>query len=198
MTASLRRLSLTLALTLAACVTHIAPSRSQNPAPSEAFARYARFELTPLRGADGEVTAQSAAMAKIQASINERLGPRINAWNAKPTTGDTRTLVIEPVVTQLKFVGGGKRFWAGSSAGSSAVILRARFSDKATGTEVANAEFYAKAAAMGGAYSMGGTDNAMLDRIGNSLAVYVIENHASAVGGPVEPTGKDARELARR
>jgi hypothetical protein len=57
-------------------------------------------------------------------------------------------------------------------------------------------EFYAHAAAMGGAFSVGGTDNAMLVRIANSLAVYVFSNYRQAVGGPVMPTETEADSIA--
>ena len=185
-----------LAATLCACVTHIEPSTSQNPAPTEKFDAYQRIELLPLQAATPEVAEQIDALAKIQESINERLGRRVDAWNAKPVEGVPRTLVITPVVTELKFVSGGKRFWAGSAAGSSAVILKAKCVDKGTGKSVAFPEFFAKAAAMGGSYSFGASDNAMLQRIGNSLAVYVLTNYRKAVGGPVQPTKVEADSIA--
>jgi hypothetical protein len=36
-------------------------------------------------------------------------------------------------MTELKFVGGGKRFFAGALAGSSAIVLHAKLAEKATG-----------------------------------------------------------------
>jgi hypothetical protein len=40
----------------------------------------------------------------------------------------------------LKFVGGGKRFVAGAMAGSSAVVIRMRLTDVATGEVIADPE----------------------------------------------------------
>jgi hypothetical protein len=188
-------LSSVLALALVGCVTHIEPSTSKNPAPAERLDAYQRFELQPLQAATPQVAEQSDAMARIQESINARLGERLAQLNQKPVEGEARTLVITPIITELKFVNGAKRAFGGSMAGSSAVILKAKVVDKATGKSVAFPEFFARAAAMGGAYSMGGSDNAMLQRIGNSLAVYILTNYRNAVGGPVEPTNQEASSI---
>ncbi len=178
------------------CVTNIQPGTSQNPAPAENFSAFNRFEVTPLKSANSEVAAYQDALARIQENIDDRLKSRLDRWNAKPLETPTRTLLIEPVITDLKFVGGGQRFVAGAFAGSSAVVMRARFLDKEAGKELAYPEFYAHAAAMGGAFSVGGTDNAMLVRIANSLAVYVFSNYRQAVGGPVMPTETEAASIA--
>ena len=98
---------------------------------------------------------------------------------------------MQPSIEELKFVSGGNRAWAGAFAGSSAVRMRVRFSDKATGAVVAEPEFYQRAAAMGGAYTFGGSDNAMLVRIASVIEEYARRNHAQAVGGP---TGLEAAQ----
>ena len=48
--------------------------------------------------------------------------------------------------------------------------------------------FYARAAAMGGAWTFGTTDNLMLTRIAERLTDYIAANYDAAVGGP---TGQD-------
>jgi len=50
-----------------------------------------------------------------------------------------------------------------------------------TGQEIANPEFFQRAAAMGGNYSLGATDNDMIARVATR---YLEENYAQAVGGP--------------
>jgi hypothetical protein len=37
---------------------------------------------------------------------------------------------------------------------------------------------------MGGAWSIGGSDNAMLSRVANLITTYTKDNYADAVGGP--------------
>jgi hypothetical protein len=67
--------------------------------------------------------------------------------------------------------------------------MKVQISEKETGRIVAEPIFYARAAAMGGAWSFGSTDNLMLTRIASRLTDYLANNYASAVGGP---TGQDA------
>jgi len=61
-----------------------------------------------------------------------------------------------------------------------------RFSDADTGEEIADPEFYQHAAAMSGAWSMGGADNAMLARESTLIASYLSANYDQAVGGPTK------------
>jgi hypothetical protein len=183
-------------LTLTAgCVTNIKPSTETNPSPLEKFSAFNRFELIPLKAANNEVAEQKAAMLKIEENIQDRLGKRLQPLNDKAVNGTTRTLVIEPTVTELKFVSGGKRFFAGAWAGSSAVVLKAKFTEKESGKSIATPEFYSHASAMSGAATFGGNDNAMLVRIANSLAVYVLQNYKQAVGGSVMPSEIEASSI---
>ncbi|MES2405054.1 MAG: hypothetical protein V4567_12065, partial [Pseudomonadota bacterium] len=75
--------------------------------------------------------------------------------------------------------------------GSSAVLMRVKFTDAQTGRVIADPEFYQRAAAYGGAWSIGGTDNGMLARIATVVQQYLQNNDARAVGGP---TGLDGTE----
>lgn len=184
-----------LAALFSGCATHIAPSTETNPRPSEKFSDFNRFELAPLQAGSTEVGNQKAAMNKIGQNIQERLGVRVQQWNNQPANAPIRTLLIEPTVTEMKFVSGAKRVWLGATAGSSAVILKARISHKETGSTVATPEFYSKSSAYGGAYSFGANDNAMLSRIANALAVYVLNNYKAAVGGSVMPPDVEASSI---
>lgn len=155
----------------------------------------ALFLTCVISSANSGIAAYQDALAKIQENIDDRLKSRLDRWNVKPLDTPTRTLLIEPVITDLNSWEVANGFFSGAFAGSSAVVMRARFLDKETGKELAYPEFYAHAAAMGGAFSVGGTDNAMLVRIANSLAVYVFSNYRQAVGGPVMPTETEADSI---
>ncbi|MGZ8249375.1 DUF4410 domain-containing protein [Methylomagnum sp.] len=187
---------LLLAAFVSGCATNIKPTADTNPSPSEKFSNFNRFELQPVQAGSGEVAAQKPAMAKIGEHVQEKLGTRLQQWNEKPLNGAARTLVIEPTVTELKFVSGAKRVFTGAWSGSSAVIMKAKFTDKQTGKTIASPEFYSKSSAMAGAYSFGGNDNAMLRRIADSLAIYVFKNYKQAVGGPVMPTNEEAASVS--
>jgi hypothetical protein len=179
-------------LLLAGCVTHIKPSVTSNPPPRTALNAYQRFELLPL-GATPEARREDAAVRKIEQNLAQQVGSLIATWNR---AGDGRTLRIEPTVTELKFVSTGERLLAGGLAGSSAVVMKVRLVDGATGEVVAEPEFFQRANAIGGAYSFGASDNGMLDRIAIVAREYLVRNYDQAVGGPTgldEPRRAEAK-----
>lgn len=182
------------AVLLGGCVTKISTDIARNPPPAEKFSAFTRFEISPvsLRPPYAGQQANERALKKIQENISHKADPLIQGWNEASSAGSpSRTLVITPVVTEIKFIGGGARFWAGSFAGSSAVIMQVGFVEKETGREIARPTFYARASAMGGAWTIGSTDNIMLVRIAGRLTDYLAANYATAVGGPsgAEPAG---------
>ena len=176
---------------LSGCATHISTNITQNPPPAERFSNFNRFEmaavaLVPPYAGQG---ANEKALRKIQEDVSVRMVPALRDWNAAGAAGSpARTLLIEPTVTEIKFIGGGARFWAGPIAGSSAVLMTARITEKETGKVVATPLFYARAEAWGGSFTFGVTDNLMLLRIADRLCDYLLANYPEAVGGV---TGQD-------
>lgn len=184
----LSQLCLLLAIWLVGgCATQIKTDVTQNPAPAERFSQFTRFEMAkitlvpPYAGQE----ANEKALLKIQENVDLKMTPALATWNGAAAAGAaTRTLRIEPVIPEIKFINATSRVFAGALAGSSAVILRVRITEKETGKVIAEPEFYARAAAMGGAYSLGTTDNVMLVRIAGRLTDYLLANYSQAVGGP--------------
>ncbi|TXH37785.1 MAG: hypothetical protein E6Q98_05490 [Rhodospirillaceae bacterium] len=174
-------LSMLAALAVAGCTTHIAPSVQQNPPPTEKLSSFSHFQLLPI-DASVEAKKEDRALAKISENMQQTVKPQLDGWEKQGANG--RTLKIQPYVQDLKFVDGGTRFFAGTLAGSSAVVMKVKLIDADTGAIVAEPEFYQRAAAMGGAFSVGGSDNGMLQRITTVCAEYLARNYNSAVGGP--------------
>lgn len=175
---------------LGGCATnYIAASKMENPPPSVAFKEYDQFVLQELE-LNQKYAGQEAnekAVRKIRELFTDRVGGTITRWNNTEADGNGRTLIIKPYVADIKFINATARFWAGSMAGSSAVVMTIEFVDSETGEVVANPEFYQRAAAMGGGFSIGATDNKMLSRIVDLALDYIVVNYSSPVGGP---TGK--------
>jgi len=168
-------------LLLGACVTHIEPTAKTNPPPAEPLAHFAHFELLPLQ-ASADAKEETAALAKIETNLKAKIPALTKGWEQADPNG--RKLQIEATVEQLKFVDGGTRFFAGAFAGSSAVVMKLKLIDAATHQVIAQPEFYQRAAAMGGAWSIGGTDTGMLERITEIAKDYLTRNYSQAVGGP--------------
>lgn len=182
---SIARLILPAALLITGCVTHIRTDVLQNPPPAEKFSNFNRFELArislapPYAGQE----ANEKAVVKIQENLALRMSPFLETWNRGSTGGASRTLLVEPTVTEIKFINATSRVWAGAIAGSSAVILRTRITEKETGKLIAEPHFYSRAAAYSGAFSLGAADNAMLIRVASRLSDYLQANYPEAVGG---------------
>jgi hypothetical protein len=160
-----------------------------NPPPVNKFSDFGRFELREIAIADeySGYDANINAKIKIEETLRSNLDQQLKEWNQSDHSKKRGTLIIEPKIVQIKFISGGARFWAGALAGSSAVNMEVIYREKETGEVIASPQFYQHAAAMAGAYSFGGADNAMLERIANIIADYTIANYNEAVGGP---TGK--------
>lgn len=186
----MRRLAAGLLMVLIAAKAAAEP---QNPPPAGALAGYDRYELAPL--AMGPPYAGDAgkekAKARIQDYVTSETGAIVAQWNTD-AAGAARGqwLLIEPRIEKLKVVSGGARFWAGAMAGDSYVVIKVRISEQPAGTQLAEPEFYQRAAAMSGAWTFGGQDKDMLHRIVVLMNLYLQSNYREAVGGP---TGYDPR-----
>ncbi|MBM4261820.1 MAG: hypothetical protein FJ145_10350 [Deltaproteobacteria bacterium] len=175
-------------LPLAGCATtYIKPSTVHNPAPAERLSAFGSFELQRVALSDSysDHEANLKAAAKIQEYFDTDITPIVAGWNRKaPQSPSVRTIVIEPRIEHIKFIGGAARFWAGPLAGSSAVLMKIKYTDKASGKLIAEPEFLQRAASWSGAVTVGGQDNAMLSRIVTLVADYTKRNYDAAVGGP--------------
>lgn len=194
--ATLLAASLIAPLALTATPAHAAdkflPSVSTNAAPAKPFGQFDRIEVAPVALAPpfDKNKANQTALERIQGHFNSRVTPMTAMMNSRPAKSDpASTLLVEPTIQKIKFIGTGARIWAGAMAGSSQVLMKVRITDKATGAVIAEPEFYQKANAWGGAYSAGSTDNDMLGRITDMLAAYLGANMETTVGGPTGAEG---------
>jgi hypothetical protein len=165
----------------------IRPSVERNAPPKVQLDHYARFELKPVVLAPeyAEHEANKKALVSVQENIDQRLGAWTEQRNAEPAKDAAPAkLIIEPVIEKVRFISGGKRFFAGAFAGSSQILMKLRLTDAATQEVIAEPEFYQHARGMAGAWTIGGSDNAMLARIATLAQEYVTANYAVPAGGP--------------
>lgn len=165
----------------AGCATHIRKPASA-PMPSRVkFSEFNAFVLKPIAIAPAfaKAGANQKAARKIDGKLFDEMKvafPGIVRAAAEPPVAGARTLVIEPRVEQIKFIGGAARFWVGAMAGSSAVLMQVNFIDQQSGEVVANPEFYRGANSFSGGWSVGVTDNLMLDEIARDIVQYAAYN----------------------
>jgi hypothetical protein len=163
----------------------IRASSTTNPPPSEALGQFDRYELKPATLAPdyAEHPANKEALVAFQRNLDERVGAWVTEQNAVAAKNTpARTLVIEPTIEKIRFISGGKRFWAGAFAGSSQLLVKLKLTDAATGTVIAEPEFYQHAKGMAGAWTFGAADNTMLVRTASLARNYLQGNHATAQG----------------
>lgn len=177
--------------TLVLVTSATAAAEPQNPPPANALAGYDGYELAtiemgpPYAGDEG----REKAKAKIQDHMLAETSPIIEQWNKAAAGGTSgQTLAIEPRIEKLKVVSGGARFWAGAFAGDSYVVMKLKIIENPSGKQLAEPEFYQRAAAMSGAWTFGGQDKDMMNRIVALANHYLETNYKDAVGGP---TGYD-------
>jgi len=165
----------------------------QNPPPAYALGGYDKYELAPIAMGPSYAgdAGKEAAKGRIQGFMTTETGAIIEQWN-KDAAGSTRgqSLLIEPRIEKLKVVSSGARFWAGAFAGDSYVVMKLRIVEQPSGTQLAEPEFYQRAAAMSGAWTIGAQDKDMLHRIVVLMNLYLQSNYKEAVGGP---TGYDPK-----
>jgi len=176
----------TLLAVAAAAILPVAHAEGLNPPPAAAFGGYQAYELKPL-AVSAQLKASDTgvkATTKIQENIDARLKPIVEGW-AKMVEGpgNGSTLVFEPSVDDLRFIGGAKRFFAGALAGSSHVVMKMRIVEQPSGKVIAEPEFYQHASGVAGAWTVGAHDNTMLNRVVELAANYMSQNFVGAVGG---------------
>jgi hypothetical protein len=160
---------------------------AKNPAPTVALNTYQRFEIVPV-AMDAPYAGQKGnevAREYLQGNLDERVGAVLKAWNEQPAGDAPRTLKIEPKLTHVRFISGGKRFFAGGFAGKSWVYVTAKLTDAQTGAVVGEPGFYQQANALGAAWTFGTTDKTMLIRISSMLRGYLQQNYDKTVEVPV-------------
>ena len=169
-----------LAFLVGCATTYIKADATTNPPPAQALSAFSKFEVVPIAmGAPYKgQEANEKALKKIQENFDLRVNPKVASWNANASASG-KTLRIEPYIQDIKFVNATARVWSGAMSGSSAVLLRMRLIDASTGTEIAHPQFFQRAAAMGGAWTLGATDNNMLIRIADLAAKYLDSNYQS-------------------
>ena len=86
----------------------------------------------------------------------------------------TKTLLVEPTITQIRKVSGAARFWGGAFAGNSSITINVAFKDKTTGKSVGAKEFGDSANAFAGAWSFGAGDRSMLEEAAQQVCAYVL------------------------
>jgi len=170
---------MSLCLLLSGCATNLSkPAHAPAPAKTR-LGEYKAVEMkaVTLSDAFASASANQKATRKIDELLFSNVSmvfPNLKRIEAEQefSNSDSQTLQITPLIKEIKFVGGAARFWAGAMAGSSAVLMQVTLRDSSTGEIIADPEFYRAANAYAGGWTIGATDNQMLEDITKDIAGY--------------------------
>ena len=172
-----------LALFLSGCATQVVEEPSEITRSSTPLGSFQKVIL--VKSAINEPYAGQGANIKAINKVDEILAmgvPEVlqnvevksveEMANYQP--GSERTLLIKPVVKQVKFISGGARVFAGAFAGSSVLVMDFSFEDANSGAQLSNPGFFRKAGAYTDAFGVG--SNRMLDDVAQDAINYIKTN----------------------
>jgi len=181
----MNKLIIVLAIFLAGCAasqedlnTVSAIESSRLAAPSTPLSAYASYELAPMTMSP-EVSAKPEKVEQgniLEAKIKAKVQPLLTEWSRSTKAGSSGTLVVQPELVKLRIVSGGARFFAGAFSGDSFIDLDLKLTDS-NGNEIAKPRINKSAGAMGGAWSVGKTDQNLHDYIAYIVHRYLVDNY---------------------
>ena len=147
--------------------------------PSKPLSAFADYELKPMV-LSAEVIEKADKVeesAILEAKIQEKLQPLFSEWTAADGSDRAGTLIVEARLVKLRIVGGGARFFVGAFAGDSFIDLDLTLIDGSDNSVIANPRIMRNADAMGGARSVGKTDDNLHDYIAYIVHQYMVDNY---------------------
>jgi hypothetical protein len=163
----------------------VAAAQAANAPPANKLAGYAGYELAAVQ-MEADIAANKNAdkvLARVNESMRKEVEPILIDWNAKAASAaNTNKLLLEPRIISLHKPSGANRFFAGAFSGQSRIVVKVRIVEQPSGKLIGEPEFYQHANAIAGAWTVGATDNKMLDRIATLVAGYLRGNYEQAVG----------------
>ncbi len=106
-----------------------------------------------------------------------RITGLLDQWNTNVQAGARDTLVVRTELVELRIVSGGARFFAGAFAGDSFLDLDLRLVNKHTGEQISKVRVRKDADAMGGAWSVGKTDQNLDQYVIEIIRTYLSNNY---------------------
>jgi hypothetical protein len=149
------------------------------PAPVRPFSSFSSYELKPMALSPAVQLEHGKVerAGELDAKMRQKILPLFAEWQlAAPNAGRSGRLVVEPQLASLKVVSGNARFWAGALAGDSQIDLDLSITDGGTGQQIAKPRIALTADAMAGGWSIGASDNNLLDYI-SAVSYQYLKDH---------------------
>ena len=147
--------------------------------PAKRFVGYANYELKRmvLSPAVQYEAGKVKVAGELENTLRAKLKPLFDQWKTAASIGRSGTLVVEPQLAFLKVVSGGARFWGGAFAGDSSIDMDLVITDQTTRQQVAKARITRNADSMTGMWSIGQSDENLLEYIASIAYQYLKDNY---------------------
>lgn len=168
---------------------NVAPNGPSNPPPKEPFSNFGAYviEGTTLEKAYQNKAQNNDTARNLTHNLNLRAEPKLK--ELFDSSKSSRTLVIKPHITKVKFIGAGARFMVGRMAGRSWITVKLTLIDKDSGEVIAEPFLHRVAQAANG-YTLARNDYAMVEDMAVDIYRYIDRNFHTAVGGGNYPEDK--------
>jgi len=148
------------------------------PLPTEPISSYDKFELKDMV-IEEQITQRGEKLKvalTLEDKIKDKLIPLIKKWNQK-NRGLNRKLIITPQLQELHVVSAESRFFMGGMLGDSRIDMDLKISEEETGKIIAIPRIVVIANATAGMWSLGATDQNLLNYVADISKEYIEENY---------------------
>ncbi len=153
------------------------PVQKVSVASIKANLKYENVIFRNFTANPGVKASEGSMMECRQSAINylqmKRIYNKIEQDSGNSYTGPT--MYVDVNVTSLRIVGGATRFWAGAFAGRSNMNIDVKLID-AAGTVIAQKELIGAPNAFASAWSFGGADRSLAQKVGFLLGDFILAN----------------------
>jgi len=171
------RWAVLLLLTTNAFATDIEEDEDPAPAAPIDLSRYSHFELKDfVLNVEDPGSSDEAARDHLQSELTEMLDGAISRWNRSAPEGEL-TVVIEPLIEDLRFIRSGWRILAGPLLRGSHVTVRLVITELPSGRALLTQEFSDSTNAFTGAVTFGISDNRTLSNVAEQIGEYLLACH---------------------
>ena len=167
--------SLALSIGQVGCGSGVSKPVSPPQPPTMKLSAFDAIEYAPTR-LSPSTEQDEVSRAKIDQELGICMANVPSARGAGSGPPVARTVVLEPMIEEIRKVSTTARVLGGALAGGSGVRVSVVLRDQSTGEVLATPEFYNSANAMGAAYTFGVGDTLMLIEIAQEICNYVVEN----------------------
>ncbi len=163
---------------LEGCMAHVSKPKGFQKPPTQPFSHYKKINLhkvTLSSGYDQSSTNWSIAR-KLDKQLQTKLNQLFNAEDTGLASYISQTLIIKPVILEMRYVSMAKRLFFNEFAGASAILLQTTFINSDSKKIIAQLTVYEDSGSSSSTLSLGDADEWLLERLAQKILKYMNKN----------------------